>query len=150
MQPLEHYFVSLAGRAAATSNRNPAPNKFRTFSSPHIFEVNRKARENRIELELLHRASAAASQVNFSNFVTEDYPYLRRIHPHAISGRNLYSHVEKVTFQSSGDVKAEMQAEEQAAILAVDDIEDFSDDDGVQPNPVVPSVTQEPEIIVID
>lgn len=82
--------------------------------------------------------------------MTEDYPYLRRIHPHAISGRNLYSHVEKVSFQTAGDAKAEIQAEEQAAIMALDDIEDFSDDDDIQPDPMVPSARQEPEIIVID
>ena len=82
--------------------------------------------------------------------MTDDYPYLRRIHPHAISGRNLYSHIEKASSQSAGDARADVLAEEQAAILALDDIEDFSDDDGIQPDPRVPSVTQEPEIIVID
>jgi hypothetical protein len=86
-----------------------------------------------LELEILHGSFGAANQVNFSNFVTDHFPYLRRIHPHATSTRNLYSHVEKESFKSSDTNKAaELMAEEQAAILALDDIEDFSDEDDVK------------------
>ena len=40
------YANSLAGRAVAYANRNPAPNSFRTFCAPKVFEVRRKQRDN--------------------------------------------------------------------------------------------------------
>lgn len=78
---LMQYATSLASRATATENHHPAPTKFRSFSSPPIFEVRRKANENRASLEMLH----SIGEGSFSTFATDDFPYLRRIHPNGKS-----------------------------------------------------------------
>jgi cell cycle checkpoint protein len=53
---------SLAGRAVADANRHPAPSKFRQFTSPPIYEVIRKRRENDSLFVQLHRRLSASQQ----------------------------------------------------------------------------------------
>jgi hypothetical protein len=64
----------------------------------------------------------------------------------------MQSHLEKETeTKTSFDAKAELLAAEQAAILALDDIEDFSDEDEVKVVAGgVHSLKQQPDIIIVD
>ena len=69
-----------------------------------------------------------------------------------MSTRGLQSHLdEEPETKKSVVAEAELLIAEQAAILALDDIEDFSDDDEVKVDPDgVQTFKQEPEIIIID
>jgi hypothetical protein len=78
---------SIAGRAVANSNKHPAANRFRQFSTPKVFDVIRKRRQNEALLsDLAQRLSsshlAPSTAVGGSHaFVTEMLPAMRTISP---------------------------------------------------------------------
>lgn len=127
---MDTYATSVVSRAAANENVSKAPNKFRSLSSPAFFEVQRKARVNRTELQLQHNALSGS---NLSNFIVDHYPYMRRISPHQVSTLNLQSFLGQGGHENFAIGREEEEArrlrEEQATILALDDIEDFSSDE---------------------
>ena len=87
---------SIAGRAVANSNKHPAPNRFRPFSAPKVFDVIRKRRQNDTLLsELAQRLSIShispSTAVGGSHtFITELLPAMRIISP---NGKKTSLHV---------------------------------------------------------
>jgi hypothetical protein len=85
--PVDGYASSIAGRAVANTNKNPAPNKFRQFSTPTVFDVIRKQRQNQVLVDQLSRRLACShlsesSTVGHTNtFVTDFLPAMRIILP---------------------------------------------------------------------
>jgi hypothetical protein len=84
---LDEYAASVAGRAVAHTNTQPTPNKFRQFSTPKVFDVLRKRRENERLLEQLSRR-LSNSHLSLSNsvgctstFITDTLPAMRMIVP---------------------------------------------------------------------
>ena len=83
------YASSLGGRAVADANRHPAPNQFRHFSAPKVFEVMKKCRENEIKMDQLRRRLSVGSEQmalsenigSANQFVTDSLPYLKDIIP---------------------------------------------------------------------
>ena len=80
-------FCPFAKRSVAYANKNPAPNKFRQFSTPKVFEVIRKRRQNdglvvdlarRLARSHLEPTSAIGNSIAF---VTELLPSMRLIRP---------------------------------------------------------------------
>lgn len=77
----------LPQRAVAHANKHPAPNKFRQFSTPRVFDVLRNRRQNEIlvaELaqQLTYSHLGPSTVIGGSHdFVTELLPALRIIHP---------------------------------------------------------------------
>eukprot|EP00534_Pseudo-nitzschia_fraudulenta_P003188 CAMPEP_0201134062 /NCGR_PEP_ID=MMETSP0850-20130426/50550_1 /ASSEMBLY_ACC=CAM_ASM_000622 /TAXON_ID=183588 /ORGANISM="Pseudo-nitzschia fraudulenta, Strain WWA7" /LENGTH=256 /DNA_ID=CAMNT_0047404861 /DNA_START=152 /DNA_END=922 /DNA_ORIENTATION=+ len=125
---------SIAGRTVANTNINPAPNKFRQFSRPKIFDVIRNGKQNQIMMDQLSRRLSTATFQGSSvpNFVTESLPFVRQISPQEVDPYldNLYSvamqnHKEKSI--SENDEELDMQKEQQA-LLAIDDIDEFDSD----------------------
>ena len=57
------YACSIASRSVANSNRNPAPTSFRPFSSPKVFEVMRKRRENEDRMQALWKRLSVGSNM---------------------------------------------------------------------------------------
>ena len=86
--PLE-YVSSIAGRAVANANKNPAPNRFRQLSAPKIFEVTKKKKGNEVSmLQLCKRLSCGSDVLSLgtvigstNHFVVDTLPYLRNIVP---------------------------------------------------------------------
>ena len=87
--PLE-YVSSIAGRAVANANKNPAPNRFRQLSTPKVNDVMRKKRGNDISmLQLCQRLSCGGGDVlslganigSTTHFVVDSLPYMRNIVP---------------------------------------------------------------------
>lgn len=87
--PLE-YVSSIAGRAVANANKNPAPNRFRQLSTPKVNDVMRKKRGNNISmLQLCQRLSCGGGDVlslganigSTTHFVVDSLPYMRNIVP---------------------------------------------------------------------
>lgn len=87
--PLE-YVSSIAGRAVANANKNPAPNRFRQLSTPKVNDVMRKKRGNDISmLQLCQRLSCGGGDVlslganigSTNHFVVDTLPYMRNIVP---------------------------------------------------------------------
>lgn len=87
--PLE-YVSSIAGRAVANANKNPAPNRFRQLSTPKVNDVMRKKRGNDISmLQLCQRLSCGGGDVlslganigSTTHFVVDTLPYMRNIVP---------------------------------------------------------------------
>ena len=83
------YATSLGGRAVADANRHPAPNQFRHFSAPKVFEVMKKSKENEVKMDQLRRRlSVGGEQIALSEnigsahqFVTDSLPFLKDIIP---------------------------------------------------------------------
>eukprot|EP00978_Attheya_sp_CCMP212_P001448 scaffold3023_cov50-Attheya_sp.AAC.4 len=135
------YVSSLGGRAVADANKHPAPNCFRSFGAPKIFDVLRKKRGNDAKMEQLHqRLSGGRFLSSSGSFVTDQLPYLRTIAPHDVNHAldNLYSFVQPKdkrkpdSMESSSLMAAEelrRRQEEQAEILKMDDIVEDDDDD---------------------
>jgi len=125
---------SIAGRTVANTNRNPAPNKFRQFSRPKVFDVLRNGSQNQILLDQLSRRLMSQSFQRSSkcNFVTESLPFVRQICPQEVDPYldNLYStaiqnHREKLGSQSSKDDDNLYFQKEQDDLLKLDDIDEF-------------------------
>ena len=132
---------SIAGRTVASTNIHPAPNKFRQFSRPKVFDVMRNGGQNQIIVDQLSRRLSAIScqSSSVSKFVTESLPFLRQITPQEVDPylENLYSvamqnHKEKSAHnKNKKDVQDEEELlfqKEQAALLEMDDIAEFDSD----------------------
>jgi hypothetical protein len=101
------YVSSLGGRAVADANKHPAPNCFRSFGAPKIFDVLRKKRGNDAKMERLHQRLSGGRFLSLmgassGSFVTDQLPYLRTIAPHGTSYCNnvLFSTVERLRVYS--------------------------------------------------
>ena len=143
------YATSLAGRAVADANRQPAPNQFRALPAPRIYEVRRNARDNHNQMELLRKRLVLQDQLNVhthmtctGTFVTEMVPYIRATSPQDVEAamNNMYSVVgsrQIGTGQQQGErrhksesqLKMEADMECQRQVLADDDLDEFSSDD---------------------
>mmetsp|Transcript_59846 Transcript_59846/g.177360 ORF Transcript_59846/g.177360 Transcript_59846/m.177360 type:complete len:788 (-) Transcript_59846:40-2403(-) len=133
----EQYVSSLAGRAVADANRHPAPNKFRQFGAPKVFEVLRKRRANGAKmLQLCKRLSCGSGTLplginvgSASGFVVDCLPFMRTILPDEVnySLSNLHSYArqaeENGSVQSSSSI-FQREVEEQRELLKEDDIVD--------------------------
>jgi hypothetical protein len=86
------YVASIAGRAVANTNKHPTANKFRQFSSPKVFDVIRKGKQNEVLIQHLFqrlvfggsggRLSMSSSAMRSTDtFVTDFLPSMRRIVP---------------------------------------------------------------------
>ena len=131
------YVNSIAGRAVAHTNETPAPNKFRQFSTPTVFDVMRKRRENERLLNQLGRRLARC-HLSLSNvagctstFITETLPILRVIVPDQVNPQvqNLYSIAQgQIEKKKTDQELVDRGLQEQAAILEQDDIVDYDSD----------------------
>lgn len=131
------YVNSIAGRAVAHTNKTPAPNKFRQFSTPTVFDVMRKRRENERLLNQLGRRLARC-HLSLSNvagctstFITETLPILRVIVPDQVNPQveNLHSIAqEQIEKKKTEQELVDRGLQEQAAILEQDDIVDYDRD----------------------
>ena len=131
---------SIAGRTVASTNINPAPNKFRQFSRPKVFDVMRNGAQNQIMVDQLSRrlSTISCQTTSVSKFVTESLPFLRQISPQDVDPYldNLYSvamqnHKEKSAHSKNKTVQDEEELlfqKEQAALLEMDDIDEFDSD----------------------
>ncbi|KAL3904259.1 MAG: hypothetical protein SGILL_010137, partial [Bacillariaceae sp.] len=131
---------AIAGRAIANTNKHPAPNRFRQFSRPKVFDVIRNGKQNMILLEQLsrrlstyHGPVSSAIGGDTGTFVTQSLPFVRNILPQEVDPmvNNLYS-VAMRRYQSSNNDKISKEEDvglkEQEEILDADDIEDFDSD----------------------
>jgi hypothetical protein len=86
------YVASIAGRAVANTNKHPTANKFRQFSSPKVFDVIRKGKQNEVLIQHLFqrlvfggsggRLSMSSSAMRSTDtFVTDFLPSMRLIVP---------------------------------------------------------------------
>jgi cell cycle checkpoint protein len=129
---------SIAGRIVANTNAHPAPNKFRQFSRPKVFDVMRNGRQNQILLDQLSRRLLTTSRQigSVSNFVTESLPFVRQISPQEVDPylENLYSiamqnHKDKLGHENNIEDDEELFLQkEQQALLEMDDINEFDSD----------------------
>ncbi|KAL7534070.1 hypothetical protein ACHAXR_006427, partial [Thalassiosira sp. AJA248-18] len=88
--PME-YASCIGGRAVADGNKNPAPPQFRQFSTPKVFSVVKKNRENETKIEHLRkrlssggggqRTSIHDNIGSAQQFVTDSLPYMRAVIP---------------------------------------------------------------------
>jgi len=145
--PLE-YVSSIAGRAVANANKNPAPNRFRQLNAPKIFEVTKKKKGNEVSmLQLCKRLSCGSDILSLgtivgstNHFVVDTLPYLRNIVPGDVDSAlaNLYSYARPMdlggasSHEDAGRI-LRRHIKEQNEVLAEDDIAD--DDDSVDENP---------------
>jgi cell cycle checkpoint protein len=127
------YASSIAGRAVANTNIHPAPNKFRQFSRPKVFDVIRNGKQNKILVDQLSRRLSKC-HCPLSNFVTESLPFVRQIVPQDVDPflDNLYSvamqrHKEKMKFIPEND--DDLGLKEQQALLDIDDIVEYDSGD---------------------
>ena len=127
------YASSIAGRAVANTNIHPAPNKFRQFSRPKVFDVIRNGKQNQILVDQLSRRLSKC-HCPLSNFVTESLPFVRQIVPQDVDPflDNLYSvamqrHKEKMKVIPEND--DDLGLKEQQALLDIDDIAEFDSAD---------------------
>jgi cell cycle checkpoint protein len=139
--------AAIAGRAVANTNDNPAPNKFRQFSRPKVFDVLANRKQNQVMVEQLSKrlstyrnlASPSGEVVvggcgDTGAFVTEMLPFVRRILPQEVDPvvNNLYSVAVRSRHQFQKTlVKDEEEAgflKQQEEILGKDDIDDFDSD----------------------
>ncbi|GMI50711.1 hypothetical protein ScalyP_jg9539 [Parmales sp. scaly parma] len=97
----EEYAKSILGRGVPEFNLHPSENKFRQFSAPKIFDVERKKRENAVVLQRLKEdlERGSGTSVNLSNgkdgagmFCQELLPFARVILPNR-TNVSLHSHV---------------------------------------------------------
>lgn len=139
------YVSSLASRAVAQTNKNPAPNKFRQLNAPAVFEVMKKKGENIVKMDQLKKRLSVSTDNQFllhenlssSNiFVTDTLPFLRSILPsevnYALSTLHSYARPGQDN-NPNGYLKKELddQIMKQEQILKDDDIldEDTDSDD---------------------
>ena len=130
------YAASLAGRAVAHANRHPAPNKFRSFSAPKVFEVMRKRRENQWQLQYLDQRLSASHRLALGRsglLASDQLPYMRKLLPaHVLGGSldRLHSNFRPMNSTKGGDESVEVEEarwKEQEAILELDDIVEDED-----------------------
>ena len=131
---------SIAGRTVASTNIHPAPNKFRQFSRPKVFDVMRNGFQNQILVDQLSRrlsTTTSCQTSSVSKFVTESLPFIRQITPQEVDPYldNLYSvamqnHKEKSAPNKNKirDDEELLFQKEQAALLEIDDIDEFDSD----------------------
>lgn len=133
--------ISLAGRAVAYANRHPAPRSFRPFSTPKVYDVMRRRRENQGRLERLCAGrSSAASAANRATLAVDVWPYARTIFPRrgGEGSASLHSYLGPAATASSSransrparddETAASELWREQQAVLQLDDIVDDTDD----------------------
>ena len=93
------YAACVGGRAVADGNRNPAPPRFRQFTTPGVFAVMRKGRENEGKIERLRkRLSVGVGGVtcvhdnigSAQQFVKDSLPYMQTIIPDGESSTDLH------------------------------------------------------------
>ena len=79
---------AVAGRAVASTNNQPAPNKFRQFSTPKVFDVMKNRTQNQILFDQLSMKLASSCHVSLptaigcnDTMVTELLPSMRVIIP---------------------------------------------------------------------
>ena len=126
---------SIAGRTVANTNTQPAPNKFRQFSKPKVFDVMRNRLQNQIMMDQLSRRLASINSTS-SKFVTESLPFVRQITPQEVDPYldNLYSVAMQNQKERKSDKKNVQDDEEvlfqkeQQALLEMDDIAEFDSD----------------------
>jgi len=127
---------SIAGRTVANTNIHRAPNRFRQFSRPKVFDVLRNGKQNQILVDQLSRrlSTTGCCSSSTTKFVTETLPYLRQITPEEVDPYldNLYSvaiqrHKEKVNLVPKNEENSEELGfqKEQDALLEMDDIEEY-------------------------
>ena len=81
------YASSITSRTVAATNLHPAHSKFRSLTAPKIYQVKRKARDNRHQWDLLRRRLTAQGRLDIraniggTSFVTQTVPFLRSIVP---------------------------------------------------------------------
>eukprot|EP00539_Tryblionella_compressa_P018324 CAMPEP_0178858762 /NCGR_PEP_ID=MMETSP0747-20121128/840_1 /TAXON_ID=913974 /ORGANISM="Nitzschia punctata, Strain CCMP561" /LENGTH=216 /DNA_ID=CAMNT_0020525085 /DNA_START=100 /DNA_END=750 /DNA_ORIENTATION=- len=131
---------SIAGRAVANTNEHPAPNKFRQFSRPKIFDVVRNEKQNQILVDQLsrrlstyHMSMSSALGGDTGTFVTESLPFLREIIPQEVDPfvNNLYS-VAMQHYHNNRKIFAKAEDDglkEQKEILGMDDIDEFESEE---------------------
>jgi cell cycle checkpoint protein len=128
---------SIAGRTVANTNIHPAPNKFRQFSRPKVFDVMRNGFQNQILVDQLSRrlSTTSCQSSSVSTFVTESLPFVRQISPQEVDPYldNLYSVAMQKQKEKLGpeNVKDEEQLsfqKDQQALLEMDDIDEFDSD----------------------
>eukprot|EP00526_Cylindrotheca_closterium_P014570 CAMPEP_0113629980 /NCGR_PEP_ID=MMETSP0017_2-20120614/15570_1 /TAXON_ID=2856 /ORGANISM="Cylindrotheca closterium" /LENGTH=281 /DNA_ID=CAMNT_0000540413 /DNA_START=6 /DNA_END=851 /DNA_ORIENTATION=+ /assembly_acc=CAM_ASM_000147 len=134
---MEPYAASVAGRTVAETNKNPAPRRFRQFSTPKIFDVLRKRRENQHLFHQLERR-VAGKHLSMSNaigqassFNTDTLPHLRTIVPNDVNPHvdSLYSMIGQPALSKDHQRnETDKILEDQTAILEMDDIVDYDSD----------------------
>jgi cell cycle checkpoint protein len=134
---------SIAGRAVANTNFHPAPNKFRQFSKPKVFDAIWKGRQNQVlvdklsrKLSINHCLLAPSTIANYGSFVTESLPYMRRIVPNEIDSfiDNFYSMANDEYMIGKKKLESMMQTkdvslQDEEEILGLDDIDEYDSDD---------------------
>jgi cell cycle checkpoint protein len=130
---------SIAGRAVANTNFHPAPNRFRQFSKPKVFDVLRKGRQNQFLMDQLSRRlstdllSTSSTLGHLGTFVTDALPFLRLIVPYEIDPfvDHLYS-VAGDDFRGRRKIVPQTEEaglKEQEEILGMDDIAEYDSED---------------------
>eukprot|EP00536_Pseudo-nitzschia_multiseries_P008787 jgi/Psemu1/288025/fgenesh1_pg.230_\ len=127
---------SIAGRTVGNTNIHPAPNRFRQFSRPKVFDILRNGKQNQILVDQLSRrlSTTGCHSSLTAKFVTESLPYVRQIAPQDVDPYldNLYSvaiqrHKERknmVAENAEDDEDVALQ-KEQEKLLEMDDIEEY-------------------------
>ena len=128
---------AIAGRTVANTNIHPAPNKFRQFSRPRVFDVIRNSKQNQLLINQLFRRLSKSTRDNssMSSFVAEALPFVRQINPREVDPylENLYSvamqnRKEKLTLGNIEDEQINVFEKEQQTLLEMDDINEFDSD----------------------
>lgn len=136
-QSTMEYASSIASRAIADSNRNPAPPAFRQLSAPKVFGVMKKSSENEVKMDQLRkRLSYGGKMALESNigsaqrFVTESLPHMRCVLPEEVNYAlsNLHSYANDGGNKSASDATFQEEAlAKENEILLEDDIVDDDD-----------------------
>jgi len=131
--PLD-YASCIGGRAVANANKNPAPHQFRHFSTPKVFDVLRKQRENELKMDQLRKRLSTAGQhisVNSiigsaNQFVTDCLPHMRCILPHEVEYAlsNLHAYSNNAVANISADSLSQKVVPDQNEVLLEDDLVD--------------------------
>jgi cell cycle checkpoint protein len=132
------YVASVAGRATAASNRHPSTKKFFQFTSPKVFEVNRKNNANKgCADQLISRLALSTGDLSLhsflgisANFTTDCLPFCRLIIPLSVGPSLDSMHSYFGSFIPTSQKMEEenvMLLQEQNDLLQKDDIADFSD-----------------------
>jgi len=157
------YASSLTGRAVATTNKHPTPNKFRQLQAPSIFEVSRKKREMNRNIQLLcnrlsrcnhlpieaNIGSSSSGRGSSSLFAAYDLPFVKHIVPNEMTN-SFYNVSSKSTQDNSiHDFNEDIRLSdwnEQMEILANDDIiDDSSCDSDIKQPQLIQSEQKQPQ-----
>mmetsp|Transcript_40900 Transcript_40900/g.73737 ORF Transcript_40900/g.73737 Transcript_40900/m.73737 type:complete len:387 (+) Transcript_40900:81-1241(+) len=141
--PME-YASCIGGRAVADGNKNPAPPQFRQFTTPKVFGVMKKNRENETKIEQLRkrlsivggcgggqqRTSVHDTIGSAHQFVTDSLPYMRTVIPHDVNYAlsNLHSYAKDSNVHALSSNEPSHTLEEENTVLLEDDLVDNDDD----------------------